>query len=65
MASDPQLETKLPNGVYIYGEPDVTIQIAGVVAEVPEIWEDKGGFVDLPEEHWMEIPLKYKFLMHY
>ena len=51
------LETQMPNGVTIYGKPDVVPELAAVVAEFSEIWNDKGGSVDLPQEDWMRIPL--------
>ena len=52
------LETVLPNGVTIYGEPNVVAQLAAVVEEFADIWEDKGGSVDLPQEDWIRIPLR-------
>ena len=55
---DPQLEHVLDNGITVYGTPEVASQIAAVAKEFPEIWEDQGATVDIPEEEWMPIPLK-------
>ena len=55
---DPNLEHVMANGITVYGTPDVATQIASVAEEFPEIWEDQGTTVDVPEEEWMPIPLK-------
>lgn len=55
---DPALEHVMPNGVTIYGTPDVAAAIAAVANDYPEIWTDQGTTVDIPEEEWMPIPLK-------
>ena len=56
--TDPALEHVMPNGITIYGTPDVAQQIADVAMEFYEIWTDRGTTVDIPEEEWMPIPLK-------
>ena len=58
VAIDPALEHVLPNGITIYGTPNVAASIAAVASEYPEIWTDQGTTVDIPEEEWMPIPLK-------
>lgn len=55
---DLKLEHVMPNGITVYGTPEVATQIASVADEFPEIWEDQGNTVDIPEEEWMPIPLK-------
>lgn len=55
---DPNLEHVMPNGITVYGTPEVASQIASVAEEFPEIWQDQGTTVNIPEEEWMPIPLK-------
>ena len=50
-------ETCLPNGVMIYGDTQETQSLSNLVADFLQIWEDT-GFVKVPEEEWMKIPLK-------
>ena len=52
-------ETLLPNGVTVHGPPDgpATVRLAEVVTAYPKLWEDS-GFVDIPQDRWMRIPLK-------
>ena len=52
------LKTILSNSISVYGQLSVVTQIADVAMEYPEIWEDKGKFIDLPQDDWMRIPLK-------
>ena len=52
------LETVMPNGVTIYGTGEAFDSLAAVASEFADIWTDRGGFVELPEEDWMRIPLK-------
>ena len=53
-------EFVLPNGVTIHGKPNsVEVKTLNeVVLNYPKLWEDTGGFVDIPQEDWMRIPLK-------
>ena len=54
---DPSMETKLSNGITIYGnEADVTA-IQHVAEQHPRIWEDSGDTIDLPEEEWLTVPV--------
>ena len=55
---DLNLEHVMPNGITIYGTTEAAEEIAAVAGEFPEIWEDQGATVDIPEEEWMPIPLK-------
>ncbi len=52
-------ETLLPNGVTVHGKrkDPATIALAEVVNAYPTLWEDS-GFVDIPQDRWMRIPLK-------
>ena len=54
---DPNLETKLPNGITIYGDDNQVKAIKEVLCRYPRIWEDNGNLVDVPEENWLTIPL--------
>ncbi len=47
-------DTLLPSGVTTYGDVP---ELDAVVNEFSLIWEEK-GFVDLPENEWMRIPLR-------
>ena len=57
LPSDSSLETILSNGVKVYGDATAVKQIAELVAEYPTIWESQ-GFVQIPPERWMTVPLK-------
>ena len=52
-------ETLLPNGVTMHGpaQGPATVRLAEVVTAYPKLWEDS-GFVDIPQDQWMRIPLK-------
>ena len=52
-------ETLLANGVTVHGSPHdpATVKLAQVVTSYPKLWEDS-GFVDIPQDRWMRIPLK-------
>lgn len=49
-------ETTLPNGVTIYGSPAVAADFAEVISKY-QVWGERTGFVDIPEDQWMTIPL--------
>ena len=51
------METVLDNGVKVYRDPAAVKQIADLVVEYSTIWESK-GFVQIPLERWMTVPLK-------
>ena len=51
-------ETTLPNGVTVYGTDEDVAKLTAIVEEFAELWHDKGGAVDLPQEDWMRIPLR-------
>ncbi len=57
LATDSSLEIVLSNGVRVYGDETVVRRIAELVAEYPTIWESQ-GFVQIPPERWMTVPLK-------
>lgn len=50
------METKLPNGVTIYGLKENVDELAKIVNEIPNLWKDKGQAI-VPEKDWMSIPL--------
>nr|OMP83046.1 Retrovirus-related Pol polyprotein from transposon gypsy [Diplodia seriata] len=54
----PEKETRLRNGVTVYGEPTTVEALAKVVNKYPAIWTEKNDFVQIPEERLMTIPLK-------
>ena len=58
VAVDPLLEHVMPNGVTIYGKPDVAGQFAQLLDQHQDLFIDKGQTVDIPESEWMPIPLK-------
>lgn len=41
----------------MFGDADAVRQISDLVAEYPSIWESQ-GFVQIPPERWMKVPLK-------
>lgn len=55
--TDSSLETVLDNGIKVYGDAVAVEQIAELVAEYPTIWKFQ-GFVRIPPEQWMTVPLK-------
>ena len=57
LPTNPFLETVLDNGVNVYGDAAAVRQIADLVVEYPTIWESQ-GFVQIPLERWMTVPLK-------
>ncbi len=57
LATNPSMETVLDNRVKEYGDTGIAKQIANLVVEYPTISESK-GFVQIPPERWMTVPLK-------
>ena len=52
-------ETKLANGVTIYGsDPKTTEAFRKVIENHPQLWQDHGSFAKLDEQYWMRIPLR-------
>lgn len=50
-------EETLPNGIKIYGFDTERQAYAKLVEEFPSLWKDD-GFIKVPPEEWMRIPLK-------
>ena len=50
-------ETRLPNGVMVYGDKHATSSLANLVSEFPSVWKDE-GFVKVPQDDWMKITLR-------
>ena len=57
LPADAGLETKLLNGIRIYGDRQTVEKITRLVNEYPSIWESS-GFLQVPPERWMKIHLK-------
>ena len=53
-------ETKLSNGVTVYGREDSrdTQALKEVVENHSQLWQDHGSFANLDERCWMRIPLR-------
>ena len=52
-------ETKLPNGVTIYGsDTKATEAFRKAINDYPQLWQDHGSFAKLDEQYWMRIPLR-------
>lgn len=56
-AVDPSLKTKLPNGVQVYGNQVAVEKLSCLVFEFASIWK-MSGFVNIPPERWMTVPLR-------
>lgn len=54
---DPSLETRLPNGITIYGSQEHVEIMRRLTEENPRIWEDTGDTIDLPESEWLQVPI--------
>lgn len=52
----PGPETRLPNGIAIFGHKEDVQKLAIVAKKIPDLWKDKGQ-VNIPSEDWMTIPL--------
>lgn len=59
------LETRLPNGVTVYGTPVIVDKFASVVNKFAPLWEDNGQQVKVPAHEHMEIPLIDNWETHY
>ena len=52
-------EIKLPNGVTIFSkDPVISVAFTRVVQEFPQIFGSGQGFVKVPEEGWIRVPLR-------
>lgn len=56
-SAKPFQETRLPNGIKVFGDATVIEKISSLVNEFPSIWEFS-GFVRILPEHWMTVPLR-------
>lgn len=50
-------ERILPNGVHVYAANDVHANALETIVQRFPIWGETEGFVNVPEDQWMEIPL--------
>ena len=55
--TDALMETVLENRIKVFGDADAVRQISDLVVEYPSILEFQ-GFVQIPPERWMTVPLK-------
>ena len=51
------METRLDNRVRVYRDKYAVVLLAQLVAKYPSIWKSE-GFVQIPPEHYMKVPLK-------
>ncbi len=51
------METTLPNGIMVYGDPSAFNRLSTVAESFPT-WNDIGGVVDVPEDNWMPTDTK-------
>ena len=58
-------ETRLPNGITVYGDTKPSSAITSVVDEFLPLWQDRGQQAKVPEEEQMEIPLIDNWESHY
>ena len=54
---DPEKETKLTNGITIYGNQNAANALAAVTETYPRLWVDKGTTVKIPAEDFLPVPL--------
>ena len=52
-----QLETKLTNGITVYGDHVSTPALTSTVSAYPDLWIDNGNTARVPESEYMNIPL--------
>ena len=57
-ATTDTLESLHPTGVTIYGNQDTCEKLGRVVEQHRILWEDRGGFADVPVEDWLRVPRK-------
>ena len=50
-------EVCLENGIRVYGSVADVKALRALTEQFPTLWEE-GGFVDLPEDEWMQLPLR-------
>lgn len=54
---DPNLETRLENGITVYREADAVAKFCATCDWYPELWKDKGATVRIPKTEHMTVPL--------
>lgn len=57
VSPDHDNQTVLPNGITVYGKGPETDRLAEVLMSF-NVWGDDGSTARIPEEEWMEVPLK-------
>lgn len=60
---EPDLETRLANEIRVYRELLAVQQISDLVDEFSSIWKPS-GFVQIPSERWMTVPLRADWQSH-
>ena len=63
LALEPDLKTCLANRIRVYGQPLAVQKISDLANEFPSIWEPS-GFVQIPPERWMTVPLYTDWQSH-
>lgn len=56
-ANGDMLETRLDNGITVYGDMATVIELRAVAETYTNLFKDDGNAVGVPEDQWMEIPL--------
>ena len=51
-------ERKHAMGVTVFADDYEYKRVSALIRKYQSLWDDNGGFVDVPEEQWMRIPLK-------
>ncbi|KAF1992648.1 hypothetical protein K402DRAFT_416287, partial [Aulographum hederae CBS 113979] len=51
-------ETRLQNGITVYGNEEAVERITRLTEEFPELWTDRGTTIKVPPDQHMTVPLK-------
>lgn len=50
-------ETRLPNGITVYGDAAMVAEFNEAIEEFPQLWTSRGGTVRVSEKDHMTVPL--------
>lgn len=56
-ATEDGQETKLPNGISVFGNDEEVARLKDLVFEIESIRQDTGDIINIPEHNWMTVPL--------
>lgn len=59
-----RVERTGPNGEHFFGTSAEAEGYRRILEEVPELFEDDGKFIDLPQHRWMKVPLADNWADH-